>query len=118
MTGPVPDPGTRPPQVPIPNLPGPGGAAVNAAGAAANAATAAATNVLPDLGIGENITAVRAWISDRHNWVRVMWFGGGVVLFAVGAAMIARPATQSAAQAAMTVIPAGKAATAAKAVAR
>lgn len=68
------------------------------AGAAAAGAVAGARDtierVVPDpTGLVDGITAVRAWVSDRHNWVRVAWFSGGVVLFVVGASMLARPVT-------------------------
>jgi hypothetical protein len=101
----VPDPGTRPPKIDVGT--GPGNAIV------AGAQTALSVTPLGDLSDGLN--AIRAWISNRHNWVRVMWFGGGVVMFAIGAAMLARPAAAPVARAVSTVVPAGKAATAVKA---
>jgi hypothetical protein len=105
----VPDPGTRPPKVPT-NLPGIGGAVVGGVGVVADAQTAAGQQLDDLLGIGSSVAAARAWISDRHNLVRVAWFGGGVICFAIGAAMLARPAASAAA----TVIPAGKVARALK----
>lgn len=60
----------------------------------------------------DGVVAVRRWISDRHNWTRVAWFGAGVVLVLTGAAMLARKPIQ----AAVTAVPVGKAAKAVKAV--
>lgn len=113
MTQPgVPDPGTRPttdggkPLLPVAGL----GAAFTRG--TNPTALDAAINAGGD-SIAAPLNAVRAWISDRHNWVRVAWFGGGIVMFAIGAAMLAgRPAGQAIA----TVVPAGKAAKAVKAI--
>lgn len=35
------------------------------------------------------IVAMRRWLSDRHNWTRVVWFGSGVILVLAGAGMLA-----------------------------
>lgn len=32
--------------------------------------------------------AIRAWISNRHNWTRVAWFLSGAALFTIGAVMV------------------------------
>ena len=46
--------------------------------------------------LGQALGAVKRWISDRHNWVRVGWFVGGVVLMVGGVAVMAgKPAVQS-----------------------
>jgi hypothetical protein len=69
-------------------------AGINAAGGPEKINNAVKTVTAPLSGLEDSATAVRAWISNRHNWVRVMWFGGGVICFAIGAAMLAgRPAT-------------------------
>jgi hypothetical protein len=47
--------------------------------------------------ITDTIRAVRAWISNRHNWVRTAWFLSGAALFTVGAVMIGeRPIAKTA----------------------
>lgn len=69
------------------------------AGVIASAANAAT----PFAGAIDAVIAVRAWTADRHNWARVAWFGSGMILFIVGAAMVAGPGTVTAA------LPAGKA---------
>lgn len=38
--------------------------------------------------ITDTARAVRAWVSTRHNWVRVSWFLSGALMFAVGAVML------------------------------
>lgn len=105
MTAPgVPDPGTRPPGVPLPPISGIGAAVaagINPTGidGVLNQATAGVRNV------DQVLTAAQAWVSDRHNWTRVIWFGAGVICFAVGAAMLARgPAAKV-----MSVAPTGQA---------
>lgn len=55
-------------------------------------------------GLSDGVNAVHGWISDRHNWTRTAWFATGAVLFILGAAVIARPAVQSAA----SIVPTGK----------
>jgi hypothetical protein len=98
----VPDPGTRPPKIETGT--GPGNALL--AGVNALGGPGAVANLNPFSGLDATVSAARAWVSDRHNWTRIMWFGGGVVCFAVGVAMLAgRPAGQ----AITTVVPAGKA---------
>lgn len=49
-----------------------------------------ATGVLGgDLGdITDTVRAVRAWVSNRHNWVRVAWFLSGAAMFTVGVVML------------------------------
>lgn len=43
----------------------------------------------------DGITAVRKWISNRHNWTRVAWFAGGSAMFTIGAVMVGeRPLSQ------------------------
>jgi hypothetical protein len=41
------------------------------------------------------LNALREWVSDSHNWTRVALVVGGVALALVGAAAVARPATES-----------------------
>lgn len=51
--------------------------------------------------ITDGVRAVRAWISNRHNWVRVAWFLSGAGMFVVGIVLIGeRPAAKAAATAA------------------
>lgn len=38
----------------------------------------------------DSVTAVRRWVSDRHNWVRVGWFVGGSLLLWAGVLVLAR----------------------------
>lgn len=64
--------------------------------------------------VTDGVTAVRRWVSDRHNWTRVAWFGAGVTLMMIGAGMIGRPVAQKAVRAAATAVPTGKIATAVK----
>lgn len=114
MTAPgVPDPGTRP-KVDVGT--GAGNAilnGLNAIGGPEKVNQTVKTVTAPLSGLEDATTAVRAWVSDRHNWVRVMWFGGGVICFAIGAAMLAgRPVSA----AVTTVLPAGKAMKAVKSV--
>jgi hypothetical protein len=104
----VPDTGSRP--VNIPGLTAFGGLA----GAAAQLAGVATdktdyTSLNPVDGLNDAAAAVRAWSADRHNWTRVMWFGAGVICFAIGASMLVRrPVTDAVAQVA-NVVPSGKA---------
>jgi len=68
------------------------GGAKNAANSAASDASNALKGVVPgasQLGdITDEARAVRAWITNRHNWTRVAWFLGGSVMFTVGAVMV------------------------------
>lgn len=50
-------------------------------------------------GLVDGVVAVRRWISDRHNWVRVGWFVAGGLLFYGGIAVLARKQIIGAAQA-------------------
>lgn len=74
----------------------------NAASTQTNEATSKAEQALPSIpGVGDAldaVVAVRRWISDRHNWARIGWFVGGVAMFTVGAALVARPAVEAAAK--------------------
>lgn len=36
----------------------------------------------------DSVRAVRAWISNRHNWVRVGWFLSGAAMFTIGLVLI------------------------------
>lgn len=68
----------------------------------AQVVTGKATGVLGnDLGdITDTVRAVRAWISNRHNWVRVAWFLSGAAMFTVGVVMIGeRPIAKATASA-------------------
>lgn len=60
-----------------------------------------AASIADATGVGDavdGIRAVRRWVSDRHNWIRVGYFLGGAWLFGVGAVMVAgRPASKAAA---------------------
>lgn len=107
--GGVPDPGVRPPGAPQPTpSPSPGPAPTPPPPSSGDEEDKGWVERLVDgLGVGDGITAVRAWVSDRHNWTRVSWFLSGSLLFGVGAAMIAG---KPAASAVTTVLPAGKAA--------
>lgn len=86
----------------------PGAIALETQGAAALAGTAdKATGALGgvlggDLGdITDGVRAIRAWISNRHNWVRVAWFLSGAAMFTVGVVLLGeRPIEQGAASAA------------------
>lgn len=118
MTAPgVPDPGTRP--VPNPGskvqLPTAGLGKAFEKGANPTRVDRALNNAAGGvMQLDDVAAAAHAWISDRHNWVRVMWFAGGVICVAVGVAMLAqRPATEVASK----VVPAGKAVSAVKKVA-
>lgn len=76
-------------------LGGPGGAAAVAAGQKVAQKVQAPVDSLDALKDGA--AAVRRWVSDRHNWVRVTWFSGGLVCFVVGAVMVAgKPAASAA----------------------
>lgn len=59
-------------------------------GDAATTVVNAAVGALPG---GDTVDAVRRWVGDRHNWVRVGWFGAGVVLIVAGVIVIANRAT-------------------------
>lgn len=54
--------------------------------------------------IGAGIGAVRRWVSDRHNWVRVAWTVGGLVLMASGVAVMAGKPAASAVRTATKVV--------------
>lgn len=43
--------------------------------------------------LGDAAGAARAWVADRHNWVRVGWVVAGVVLFGIGLNALASRAT-------------------------
>lgn len=93
MTQPVPDPGKRPPRIPV-TVPGPGGA-VQAGYNAITQAPAAVRDAAFG-GLDDAAAAVRGWISNRHNWTRVLWFVGGVICTTVGVAMLGKPAADAA----------------------
>jgi hypothetical protein len=57
----------------------------------------------------DGVTAARRWISDRHNLIRIAWFGSGVVLIIAGAVIISRP-IQNAGKVTSTLLTGGKAA--------
>lgn len=95
----VPDPGVRPPgAAPTPSpSPGPkpgtatdypnqGDPAPGQPGFIDKAIDAITPDALTD--VPDGIRAVRAWISDRHNWVRVAWFLSGAAMFTVGLVMV------------------------------
>jgi len=71
--------------------PGALSAGANAAASAAKEVQAAVPGADAFEAIANGAGAVRRWVSDRHNWVRVGWFGAGVALMFVGATMIAGP---------------------------
>lgn len=48
--------------------------------------------------VTDSVRAVRAWVSVRHNWVRVAWVVGGALMFAVGAVMLGERPVASAAE--------------------
>jgi hypothetical protein len=96
----VPDPGTRPTPAPAPS---PGKSPAPAPTKGGPGLFDKIADLLPGLpnldlpsipgadALGDAtdaIRAVRAWTSDRHNWVRVAWFLSGGVLFVVGAVMV------------------------------
>lgn len=41
------------------------------------------------------VVAVRRWISDRHNWVRMGWFAAGLAMIYIGAAWMSMPIVKS-----------------------
>lgn len=71
----------------------------NVARGAASTATSAAGAIGQGVGdITDSVRAVRAWISNRHNWVRVAWFLSGAAMFTVGVVLLGeRPAAKAAA---------------------
>jgi hypothetical protein len=97
----IPDPGVRPTPTPTPS-PSPASktAGKDEPGLIDKAIGALASNVpgVDELGNAEDgLRAVRAWVSDRHNWVRVAWFLGGSLMFSVGVVMLAeRPLAKAA----------------------
>lgn len=54
------------------------------------------------------IASARRWTSDRHNWIRVIWFGSGVVLILGGLVLLAKPAVSGVIGSAVDVLPVGK----------
>lgn len=102
----IPDPGVRPTPTPTPGpspSPAPTGAAKEPGliEKAINALTPDAVKEGVDElgGAVDGLRAVRAWISDRHNWLRVAWFLGGSLMFSVGVVMLAeRPLAKAATQ--------------------
>jgi hypothetical protein len=66
-----------------------------------------ATGVLGgDLGdVTDTVRAVRAWVSNRHNWVRVAWFLSGAAMFTVGVVMVGTRPLEPAVKAVAKVIP-------------
>lgn len=40
--------------------------------------------------VADAATAVRRWVSERHNWVRVSWFITGVTIAWIGVVVLAR----------------------------
>lgn len=105
----VPDPGVRPVPSPSPQTapkpapttgakPGVIDGVINGVKDGVDALTPSLPSI-PGIGvvsnIGDGITAVRAWISNRHNWTRVAWFAAGSAMFTVGAVMVGeRPLSQ------------------------
>jgi hypothetical protein len=57
--------------------------------------------VLADL--SASLHAARAWLSDRHNWVRIAWTGMGVALIYGGVIVLARRPIESTAKVAASV---------------
>lgn len=109
----VPDPGVRP--TTDPNVPAPSPQTQPRTGGVVGAIG----DLNPFSGLDDSLTAVRAWISDRHNWVRVSWVTGGVAMFVAGVLMMGgRSAGKAAGTVVQTVVPAGKAAKAVKKVAQ
>lgn len=113
----VPDPGVRP--TPSPQVgsgspqtqPKTGGLV----GKAGDAASALVDSLNPFSNVEDSLTAVRAWVSNRHNWVRVAWVFGGGCMFAAGVIMIGgKPASKAASTVVQAVVPAGKALKAAR----
>jgi hypothetical protein len=68
------------------------GGAGNVSAAAKSDASNTLAGLIPGAGLAGDITdealAIRAWITDRHNWTRVGWFLAGAVMFTVGAVML------------------------------
>ncbi len=58
--------------------------------------------------VGEQLAAVRRWISDRHNWIRVGWAGIGVAAIVVGGTIMARKSIAAGAKVVTKAVPAGK----------
>lgn len=103
----------------------PPGTVAGIAGLFGKGAKAAVEGIIPGADAAnaaiDGIVATRRWLSDRHNWTRVAWTLGGAFLMYMGVLMLAKPQIESAAQAAgkvLDVVPVGKAAKAAKAVAK
>lgn len=63
------------------------GKAAKAAGSAVGSGLSSASSILDPL------QSVRAWVSDRHNLVRVAWVGAGIVLWALGMHALVQRAT-------------------------
>lgn len=45
--------------------------------------------------IADGVSAVRRWIADRHNWIRVIWTVSGFALMIGGAMVISRPVARA-----------------------
>lgn len=115
----VPDPGVRPTLDPPagPGTPQTQPRTGGAIGAAGEAVGGLLDSLNPFSDLTDSLSAVRRWVSDRHNWVRVSWVVGGASMFTVGVIMMAgRPVGKTAGAAVQLVTPAGKAVKAAKAV--
>lgn len=63
-----------------------------------NKRAAQVTQAVPGLdtadAIVDGVSAVRRWVSDRHNMIRVIWTVSGFTLMIAGAIVISRPASQ------------------------
>lgn len=82
------------------------------------AAVDAAASIPKTLGDAvQFIGAGRDWLGDRHNWTRIAWFAGGILLTYVGVILATRPLVKKAAepiaQVVGAVVPVGKVAKAA-----
>lgn len=88
----IPDPGVRPVPAPSPQPAPKPAPTTGAKPGILDKALDAITPEIPGLGVvsdvSDGITAVRAWISNRHNWIRVAWFFAGSAMFTVGALMV------------------------------
>lgn len=81
-----------------------GEAVVGAATGAVNTVTGLLPGADAANAVVDAVTAIRRWVSDRHNAVRVAWFVAGYALIIAGAYRIARPAIDPVIETAKKVI--------------
>lgn len=102
----TPDPGVTPKATPAPS-PGPAPGTDTGVPKTGTSPTDTGSSLLDQIkqavtpswlsGLDDGITAVRTWISDRHNWVRVGWFAAGGAMLTIGFVMVAeRPVMKAA----------------------